>query len=172
MANPQRMMNIKLGGNEQIVWDQDLITGAQTRAFRMDIEKAVEAYDERMDKIQADFKALADKFSAEAKKKDAETDEAHEKRLKKLTEKFQEESKAIRPPEDNYWLQDFAFDLLKVVARMVGQEHKVTRENFDGAPWKPIKTFLAKELLENEIGVTVENQAGLARLFLPPQLND
>lgn len=161
---PQRMEIIKLG-KEQLIWDKDLVTTKQVRQLRLDIEKAIQDYDARMDKLQDDFKSLADKYSEEAKKKDKESDTAHEKRLKELTEKFQKDSESLRPPEDNYWLQDLAFDLLTVFAKAHGsQERKVTKENFDEAPWGPIKEFLARTLIEMEI------QTGT--LFLPPKLSE
>lgn len=161
---PQRMEIIKLGGNEQLTYDKDLVTSKQIRQLRLDIEKAIQDYDDRMDKMQKDFKDLVDKFSEEAKKKDKESESAHEKRVKALTEQFQKDSEAMRPPEDNYWLQDLAFDLLTVIARMHGQDRKITRDNFDGAPWNPIKEFLAKTLIEMEISA--------GTLFLPPRLNE
>ncbi len=161
---PQRMEVIKLGGNEQLIYDKDLVTSKQIRQLRLDIEKAIREYDERMDKMQKDFKDLVDKFSEEAKKKDKESEASHEKRVKALTEQFQKDSEAMRPPEDNYWLQDLAFDLLTVIARMHGQDRKITRDNFDGAPWNPIKEFLAKTLIEMEISA--------GTLFLPPRLSE
>lgn len=164
VKDQQRMEIIRLGGSEQLIYDKDLVTSKQVRQLRVDIEKAIQDYDARMDKLQEDFKVLADKFSEDAKKKDKESDSAHEKRLKELTEKFQKDSETLRPPEDNYWLQDLAFDLLTVIAKLHGQERKMTRENFDGAPWNPIKEFLARTLIEMEISA--------GTLFLPPKLNE
>ena len=163
---PQRMEIIKLGGNpaEQLIYDKDLVTTKQARQLRLDIEKAIQDYDARMDKLQDDFKALADKYKEEAQKKEEESEVAHEERVKEVTEKFQKDSEALRPPEDNYWLQDLAFDLLTVVAKLHGQERKMTRDNFDGAPWQPIKDFLARTLIELEISA--------GTLFLPPKLTD
>lgn len=159
----QRMIEIKLGP-EAIRFDEDALTNKQIRQFRLDISKEVDKYDEDMQAIQDKFQVLVNKFSEDAKKKDGEEDGAHEKRLKKLTDIFTKESEAIRPPEDNYWLQDLAFRLLKVVARYVGQEHKVIEANFDEAPWKPLKEALARIL------VTHECSAGT--LFLPPKLSE
>lgn len=163
---PQRMEVIKLGGNpaEQLIYDKDLVTTKQVRQLRLDIEKAINDYDAKLDKIQEDFKVLTEKYAEDVKQKDKESDAAHDKRVKELTEKYQKDAEALRPAEDNYWMQDLAFELLTVIAKMHGQERKITRENFDGAPWNPIKEFLAKTLIELEISA--------GTLFLPPKLKE
>lgn len=163
MAAPQRIIEISLG-KEALRFDEDLLTNKQIRQFRLDIAKEVESYDNDMGKIQEDFQALVSKFQEESAKKDKEADKAYEKRLKELTDEFTAASEKLRPPEDTYWLQDLAFRLLKVVGRLQGQEHKVTKENFDDAPANPIKEKLAYLLIKHGC------EAGT--LFLPPKLSD
>jgi hypothetical protein len=161
--NPQNMITFPLG-TEQIIFDKDMLTNKQVRQLRMDIAKAVADYDQDMLDIQEKFNKLAETLAEESKKRDKETDKAHEKRVEVLTEQFKKDVEVIKLPEDSYWRQDLAFRILKVIARLGGQEHKVTQENFDAAPANPIRKKLAEFLINEEI------DAGT--LFLPPKLSE
>lgn len=163
-AFPQRMIRIPLGGSEQILFDEDTLTNKNIRQFRLDISAAVAEYDDELKKMAQDFEALCDKYQESLKRKDKESDKAFETRTKEASEKFKEESKAVTPPEDNFWLHEVAFKILKVVARLGGQEQKVTREAFDGAPARIMKETIARLLVEHECPE--------GALFLPPKLKE
>lgn len=159
----QRMVTINLGA-QQLIFDEDSLSNKIIKQFRVDVSKAVEDYDAKIIKIQDEFEVLATKYAEDMKKKDKETDKAYETRSAKLLEDFKAATDKLRPPEDNYWLQDLAFELLKVIGRLCNQEYKVTPENFEEAPWMPIKNTLARILLTHEC------PAG--SLFLPPKLKE
>lgn len=166
---PERMVIFKLGANEQgqteqVIFDKDLLTQKQIRQFRLDIANEVEAYMKDIDKYQDDFQKLAQAFAEDSKKKEKESDKVYEKRVSELTEKFKEEAAKLRGPDDSYWKQELAARLLKVIARMAGQEHKVTPAALDGAPWEPMKRGLAEFLINQECDAGTH--------FLPPRLSE
>lgn len=161
---PERMVVFKLGANEQIIFDEDLLTNKQIRQFRLDIANEVEAYMKDIDKYQDDFQKLAQAFAEDSKRKDKEKDAAYEKRVSEITAKFKEDAAALRGPDDSYWKQELAGRLLKVIARLCGQEHKITKEAMDDAPWEPMKKGLAKFLINHECDAGTH--------FLPPRLTE
>lgn len=163
-ALPERMVVFKLGSPEQIVFDEDLLTNKQIRQFRLDIANEVENYMKELDKYQEDFQKLAQSFAEDSRRKDNEEETAYEKRVTKLTNKFKEDAASLRGPDDAYWKQELAGRLLRVIARMCGQEHKITKESLDEAPWEPMKKGLAKFLINHECDAGVH--------FLPPRLTE
>lgn len=161
---PQRMMIIKLGA-EQLVFDEDALTNKQIKQLRSDIDGEVGAYKSEMLKLEDEYVALTNKAKEDSQKREDESDEDHIERVKEISEKYNKDIEALGLPEnDSYWLQDLAFRLLKILARQQGQEHKITPENFEAAPWKPMKKALATLFIEHEM------EAG--KLFLPPKLNE
>lgn len=163
-TTPDRMVIFKLGNNEQIIFDKDLLTQKQIRQFRLDIANELEKYLKEISEFQDSFQDLAKKFSEDTARKEKESDKAYEKRVQELTEKFKEDAAKLRGPDDAYWKQELAGRLLRVIARMALQEAKVTPANLDDAPWEPMKRQLAEFLINNECDAGTH--------FLPPRLSE
>lgn len=162
---PERMVIFKLGANEQIIFDEDLLTNKQIRQFRLDISNEVEKYMKDIDKYQDDFKVLAETFATESKRKDKESDKTYEKRVSELTTKFKEDAAALRGPDDSYWKQELAGRLLRVIGKLCQQDHKLDVPGaMDDAPWEPMKKGLAKFLINHECDAGTH--------FLPPRLTE
>jgi predicted phage gp36 major capsid-like protein len=159
----QRITKISLGA-EQLIFDNNAFTNKSVRQLRLDLEKCVADFQKEEDDRINEIQSSLEKFAEDCKKKEKESDKAHKDRVAKLTEELKEKTKA---PEDYYWLQELAFRLLKVLASVPGvnQVAKVTKENFDEAPWEPMKEELAKLLYTHGL-------EGVGSSFLPPKLTE
>ena len=159
----QRMINIPLG-SEVIRFDEDELTTKVLKKFRKDIEQVQKDYDAKIDADKVQLNILNEKLHQDLVKKEAEDEEKFAKRSEKLIKDYNGKVEALFPEDNDYFVMDLAFRCLKVIGAMVGQEMKVTPENFDNAPWTKVKSILARFL--------VTHGCPMGALFLPPRLSD
>jgi len=156
------MANIEFEmGRDRLVVNEDVITCAKARELREAIKKVSDRYDERVEKEQEAINEVVEAFASRLEREENETDIAYVKRTKPILKEREEAAKKVSSPDKESHLMELAFECLKEVAKLVGQEAKVTRENFDAASWSKTKLKLAKVLIVNEC------QMGM--LFLPPK---
>ena len=160
----QQIIEIKLGGNEVIRFDEDVLTSKAVRQLRLDVQKVMDDYDKDITARQDKGAELGEALNKKLQRVEGESDQEFEERTKPLLDEYMVEMAKLTPDSDTYWLQDIAFGCLQLLADLSGQSYKLTRENFDGAPWMALKKKLAKLLLEYgcEVGT----------LFLPPRLSE
>lgn len=149
-------MDIQLG-SEKLSINPDVFTTTEVIKLRKDVLDLYEEYlndaterQRKINKIVREYEPLMERQKDDDGEFTETLDELDD-RVQELLKERRAKIKALDMTDDDF--MEFAFKVLVIIAKVAGQDSKVTKDNFNNAKWSEIQKTLVKILGIHKIAV-------------------